>query len=550
LQDVDAATAISTDTTALDDKLENSLKKRYETTVVPYLKYLNDNGFDFLFGGKEPHDCKHVKRRKIDNSSAPRQAEQQYPSKQSNEPNDDEGSANSSKYDELYPLFRQGCMCISTRAFHMQSPAWNGDLSKVGNHDHYADASPGYQGPHLLPYIDLLNHAPRHSRKHVTTLTRDPKDGSFVMVAERDIGVGEEICHSYDSSGVVADDETTEVGDSNEDCAETGRLGGSSSLTSAQLLQTFGFVDVEEVAGKLSCLVDGRGNASAGATPIPKSKRTNIGDNLTPAILTKKEICRVCRQVAQSPYPSSLQSVMESSGLVDEGWEYWDMPTHIRADDTDNINSNGKNNGNVRQKALDHLPDEIAVLFNNPLSDDLITILCLNFLPDDALAELAESSEDQGLVLGHEVLDDYFLGKLVLHSILIVVSEKLEAYKVSFEEFQAVFKRCSNIEKQYSGLMVLLQRLHCSNGSDGEKASSGSFFWGENVADDIKLISKTTTSELIELEQLRAPDDVIQKLAYGISVSLEERASLLELKRMAMIKFIQLDELADGDDIN
>jgi len=175
------------------DENDRALHERFVKTVVPYLSYLKKSGHILESDSKQPS-----KRQKVEDVSST---------------NDELG--------HLYPLFREGCMCISTRAFHMQSV--NNDT---------ANNKECYQGPYLLPYIDLLNHASRGSSKHVTTLSRD-SDGSFIMVAERDIAVDEEICHSYDSG---SQSQSTEK---------------QTSLNSAQLLQTFGFVDSDNVSKRL-----------------------------------------------------------------------------------------------------------------------------------------------------------------------------------------------------------------------------------------------------------------------------------------------------------
>ena len=93
--------------------------------------------------------------------------------------------------------FRQACMCISTRGFHLSSN--NEDTSS-------------WSGPFLLPLIDLLNHNPAQS---CTTLQRDDTN-DFIMIAERELARGDEVFHSY-----------------------------GKDLSSAQVLQTFGFVPRE-----------------------------------------------------------------------------------------------------------------------------------------------------------------------------------------------------------------------------------------------------------------------------------------------------------------
>ena len=100
--------------------------------------------------------------------------------------------------------FQHACMCISTRGFHLQQQANDNENAQD------VDSPTLYHGPFLLPIIDLLNHDPTNKS---TTLQRDAATEVFTMVAERPIAAKEQVVHSY--------------GD---------------TLTSAQVLQTFGFV--------------------------------------------------------------------------------------------------------------------------------------------------------------------------------------------------------------------------------------------------------------------------------------------------------------------
>ena len=158
---------------------ERAMQERFQGNVLPYLSFLSDIG---LFqededGDDIPYSGQNTKRRRSEATTI--QAAKQ----------------SLIDADNLYPLFLDGCMCISTRDFHMQSSSPSANTG---------DCSGGktYHGPYLLPYINLLNHSPRGSLERVTTLCRD-NDGSFVMVAETDIVEGEEIRHSYNSVTAV-----------------------------------------------------------------------------------------------------------------------------------------------------------------------------------------------------------------------------------------------------------------------------------------------------------------------------------------------------------
>lgn len=439
--------ALQTDIDTRDNATEISesqhdyaLRLRYRTTVVPYLKYLQHNLRMFL----SEEDTISSNNINLDDRVTKRQKRTE---------------TQGVNFEELYPLFREGCMCISSRAFHMQLET---DVT---------NSSTDYHGPYLLPYIDLLNHAPQSSSKHVTTLRRDPTDGSFVMIAERDIKIGEEICHSYDVGN------GTSQNDSN------------SSFTSAQTLQTYGFVDLEQTR-IIDYFLEG------------EDKCTDDASNSTPAILTKSEVCKSCEELSQSSYVSELRNLMEQSGMLEDGWEYWDLPKS---------SSDG-----TRSDALKNLPDELLVSFGTSLTDELITMCCLNFLPDETLDELLQ--DEDSVLLNTEVLEDFFLGKLVLQAIINAVKAKLKSYRVQID--------CSDYDKDADVLLRILTEVF-------ESEDSSTLCWGENEESDARALSKLTSSNA-------RSHPGVDKFMYGLIVSLEERACLIELRKKACDMIVQM----------
>lgn len=468
-----------------DDALENVMLKRYESTVKPYLLYLSQHGFFVLADKLDNNDTD------TDDSCSPKLKRQRV----------DNNQDTSVKH--LYKFFRQGCMCISTRAFHMTSQS--------------SDRS-NYQGPYLLPYIDLLNHAPRSSSKHVTTLQRDPKDGSFVMIAERDICTGEEICHSYDCGGQV--DDIVDAADRGEDTKQIESV-ESSSLSSAQLLQTFGFVDLKSATERLSCWI-GKGKLRSSLLTDSQSSNPN---NITPAMLSKQYICQICKAVSLSTYPTSVQEAMEDTGLVDEGWEYWELP--LLNNWADKVDTSVQSSGcSSRQKALQTLPNEVVISVAKPLCDELITICALNFLPDEAIDELLiDSSDNQqqtSILLTEEVLDDYFLGKLVLHSIIQVIDEKLKKYLVCLNGNESRRNARETVD-------AFLQFAQTSS-------------WGKSDVEDFNVLSRLVESDSDACQDDSSQLDLMHKFMCGMTISLEERASLMQLKRVTLEKLLQLDD--------
>jgi hypothetical protein len=459
----DSATPTESPTPERSEPVD-ALRLRYRKSVVPYLKYLQQNLG--LYQSEEDSSIND----KV--NSTERGTKRQK-------------TTEDVDFEKLYPLFREGCMCISSRAFHMQLH----DTKREADTANAAD----YHGPYLLPYIDLLNHSPQTSPKHVTTLRRDPTDGSFVMIAERDIAIGEEICHSYDVGDAV--DGTVNQHES------------SRAFTSAQMLQTFGFVDIEWHRRIIDFFLKGKDKCKNDASNSNDAVLT-LGNSITSAVLTKSEICEACEELSQSTYIIELRNLMERSGMLEEGWEYWDLPSLSNRDD------------GARCNALNNLPDELLVSLNASLTDELITICCLNFLPDDTLNELLK--DEQTILLDTEVLEDFFLGKLVLQAIINAVKMKLNSYKVQVT--YSDLKEDANV----TALLQLLTKVF-----EHESLDSSSICWGENEVSDARALSKLTSSN-------SSNHSGIDKFMYGLVVSLEERACLIELRKRACDMIVQM----------
>jgi hypothetical protein len=262
-------------------------------------------------------------------------------------------STNESSHDKKKELrdFQHACMCISTRGFHLQQQGNDNETPQD-------DAPPLYHGPFLLPVIDLLNHDPPNK---CTTLQRDAATEVFTMVAERSIAAKEQVVHSY--------------GD---------------SLTSAQILQTFGFVPNVHIQRALkSDLFNGK-----------------VDNNLTPAVLSKsKDLLVACRKITKSDYPSQLHAVVSTKHTEDEVWDVSNLPTR-----------------NVKEISEDLTLSSKPFLF----SEELITLVCAQFLPEDAYQEVF--GLEGTTLLDRSILEDYYLGNLVCRSVLTAIDDKLATY--------------------------------------------------------------------------------------------------------------------------
>ncbi len=283
--------------------------------------------------------------------------------------------------DEIYSQFKMACACVSTRGFHLKSGEGN-------DNDHNISSSPlrqersSYSGPYLLPFIDLLNHTSNRKQKCTTLQRQNPPKNSttqgmngissqaaFVMVAERDISKGEEIFHSY--------------GD---------------NMAAAQLLQTFGFVEDSLVqrALALSC-------------------KDEPCHGITPCVLSRDSVIDACRGVASSNFVNDIkQKILTDPTLED--FDEWDLPT-----------SNDINQRNVKE-VKDHISEEIIINYDHPLSDELITLCCVQFLPAEAYDEIFDGESSDLTILSEDILEDFFLGNLVLKSIQCAIEKKVREY--------------------------------------------------------------------------------------------------------------------------
>ena len=270
--------------------------------------------------------------------------------------------------DELFAMFQMACACVSTRGFHLREDDENNSNNSGG--------------PFLLPFIDLLNHASSPADKCTTLQRRTAKSSfneggnlvqdGFFMTAECDIRQGEEILHSY------------------------GR-----GLTSGQLLQTFGFVEDGQVQRAIGQSFDING--------------------ITAAAVSKTSIINACAHITSSSIPQELERMILTDPDLQD-FDVWSLP---EAGDLE-----ARNSGEVQRQIL----DELIITYSEPLSDELVTLCCAQFLPNDAYVEICggeEDSEHKTLsLLSAEILEDFFLGSLILHAILYVVKQRLSEYSI------------------------------------------------------------------------------------------------------------------------
>ena len=254
--------------------------------------------------------------------------------------------------DEL-EFFKKACCCMSTRSFNMETPIESPDSKSTA-----VTSDEPCNGPFLLPVVDLLNH---DTENKCTTLQWSSQEGIFFMIAERSIAADCEILHSY--------------GD---------------SLTSGQLLQTFGFVpdkhieDAIEIPGPIVFLP---------CCTYPSLSKT-------------KDILPACEKVAKSIYVEELRALMLSKKMDDESWDV----------------------SSLSARDLSNIPEQIMIISEHgrlTVPEELITLVVCQLLPEEAYDAV---KSDKDLLMDISILDDYFLGNLFCRVVLEIVKRKSERY--------------------------------------------------------------------------------------------------------------------------
>lgn len=334
--------------------------------------------------------------------------------------------------------FQQACQAISTRCFHLQAQAGQESEPSCTHHHHHHHPSAVNSNSYTGPFFLPVIDLVNHSNEQPSTTLRRDQSGNFVMTAERDIDANEEVVHSY-----------------------------GATLTASQCLQTFGFVPQETMQYAAT---------RQGIKQDDATQSNYVPPSLTPAMLTNESIVKSCWKVIESDLPETLATIMHERHMEDESWT-------VRVDS---------------KRRFDSLPDHLVV--SGELSDDLVTLACLPFLPRCAYAEAIGSRLDQS------ILQDYYLGKLVGASLLLAIDSKLREYiPIPKSRDWEDLGDCTDDQE-------LLQKLLQSN-KNGKMAENAS-----------------TTR---------------QRMMYGLTVRLEEKACLERLRQKVMDLMEGLDDEVD-----
>lgn len=251
------------------------------------------------------------------------------------------------------------------------------------------------------------------------------------------------------------------------------------SLSSSQFLASFGFVPRD----RMQRAVENNCN-----TPPPPT---------TPILLSKTDdVWKTCWQVIESDFPEKLTSLMREQDTDDEVWS-------LQAD---------------RSRRADYVAEEILISAATAgdngnhtevqqldlLTDELVTALCVPLLPRCAYSEITERT-----LLDRSILEDFFLGKLVAAVLLKVVERKLSRYAPIPNKVVQHFL-----------------------GNDGN---------GVSVDDDRALLQALCSAALCEGDDFETIRRQSQRLAYGLTVRIEEKNTLEALRRQAVELMMILD---------
>ena len=352
--------------------------------------------------------------------------------------NDKDKALVSTEKEKKFEQFILASQCISTRGFHMTTKK-----STTCTSSSYGGTSPSpstdddYDGPFLLPVIDLLNHDPSNKCTTLQRSTHNVDDDYFYMIAERDICEGEEVVHSY--------------GD---------------GLTSAQLLQTFGFVPSNHTDRIIKLLKNNRkGNSSSSSnnntTDHNNDKATTetsplsfSDSNLTPVSFDKKShILAACELIKTEKIfvNNSTSDVVRPTRshyfikTIQEGVRKYVTAQNKNDGDDDEDDPTWDIHDIPHRPMNDTTPDEFLLEIPTPtcyngvteqqkdksnrnhhlLTNELLTFIIAQYLPEEAYEDIFCGSDGNGAVfthLDHSILEeDPYLRLLISKTLQLAI---------------------------------------------------------------------------------------------------------------------------------
>ena len=420
-------------------------------------------------------------------------------------------SDNENTDEEQYQCFQRACQIMSTRSFYNMN-------ARTSIRNHYdEDAASNvintqYDGPYLLPVIDLINHADTCTgstntklefilQQHLTV-----PSCTFEMRAIRTIQPNTEILHSY--------------GD---------------ELSNYQFLSSFGCIPINRmISAQLQPdrqQVDAKSSESTTtdcSTSVDLSVTVPVVTNVlyTKSVtVTKQEIWSICWDIIESGWPQQLAASMIESQSFDPD-EVWSISVDkCRA--TDCVPNNiviGPPTSMSGEQSYDNPP---GVDGNNAvdhdssciISDELVTTACIPFLPKCAYAEITSRT-----LLDVSILQDYYLGQLVGTALLKTIQQRLLLYRpIPTSTIQRLLPSVPLRVATMDDKEILCNLLHSIETTDKSVDA------GEN---------KTIESALY-IERCR--------LAYGLTIRLEEKEVLTALGNAILKMLNSLNLCVDND---
>ena len=327
-----------------------------------------------------------------------------------------------------FQQFQRACQIMSTRSFYCSSGSSSSNSNQNDDQnttDDENDNNTKYDGPYLLPIIDLINHADTCTGDTNTKLElimlppnspSSPSSCYFVMRALRTIPPNTEILHSY--------------GD---------------ALSNVQFISSFGFIphnrmtihippQVHHDQPPLPQQIDTKPNACIVSTNAIAPIITTTNSVYTKSvILTKQEIWDTCWDMIESGLPQQLATSMIESQAFDPE-EVWNVSIdkHRQADCVPNnivivvppTSSSSSTPAVQSSYDIDGENDLGNKSRDSILSDELVTTACIPFLPKCAYAEITSRT-----LLDVSILEDYYLGQLVGAALLQARQRRLLLYR-------------------------------------------------------------------------------------------------------------------------
>ena len=361
-----------------------------------------------------------------------------------------------------FDRFKLACQILSTRGFFMNHSSAQRSSMEIF---HENGRTNEYNGPYLLPVIDLINHADLGSVGVNATLELLHQQDAFVIRAIGDITPDTEILHSY--------------GD---------------HLSSYQFLLSFGFVPLNRIQRAIT---------------LKDSVESFVGS----VVITKQRVWESCWDVIESGLPQKLATIIEQSSLEDETWSV--VVDRSRT-------SNAIPNDIVIALSSDGNNGSTNVYADILLSDELVTAACIPFLPSCAFAEIGS-----GGLLDRTILQDYFLGQLVGAALVRTIQDRIATYTLvpvaTVQRLLPTFGSPKGDEKSVDDVSLLSAIVRMLNG----QSAGGATAYACNPA--------------------------ICRLAYGLTIRIEEKTTLEALMKLVVFELNNLEndisiDFDGGDD--